>query len=146
MKVLNKKALHDYHILDSLEAGIELSGSEVRSLKSGRGDLTGSHVRILNNQIYLINANIPKYQNSSDTNYQPTRSRRLLLHRYQIDSLIGKLGQGRVSLIPISLYQKENLIKLQIAIARSKKEFDKRKVIKERDHLRRIQQELRGKE
>lgn len=146
MKILNKKALHNYHILESLEAGIELTGAEVRSIKSGRVELGESHARILNNQIYLINANIPRYENSSNTNYDPTRSRRLLLHRSQIDSLIGKLSQGKMALVPVSMYEKNNLIKVQLGLGKSKKEFDKRKVIKERDHIRRVEQELRGKE
>ncbi len=146
MKILNKKGLHNYHILEHLEAGIELLGSEVKSIRSGRLDLGESFVRILNNEAFLINANIPKFAQAGDKAYDPTRSRRLLLHRNQIQSLIGKTSGTGSTLVPISLYEKNNRFKVEIGLAKSKHQFDKRKVIKERDHVRRIEQELRGKE
>ncbi len=146
MRIVNKKALHNYHILESLEAGVELLGSEVKSIRAGRVELGQSFAKILNNQIYLVNANIPAYQNAPIKNYDPQRSRRLLLHRGQIQSLIGKLSAKGATLVPVSIYVSHNLIKVQLGLAKSKKEFDKRKAIKEKDHERRIQQELRGKE
>jgi len=146
MKITNRRAFHEYHILESLEAGIELLGSEVKAIRSGRIDLGQSYARVLNGQIYLVNANIPRYQNAPIKNYEPTKSRRLLLHRNQITTLIGKTSSGGITLVPVSIYEKNNLIKVQIGVAKSKKEFDKRKVIKERDHQRRVEQELRGKE
>lgn len=146
MKILNKKALHDYHILESLEVGIKLLGSEVKSLRAGRIDLGQSFARILNGEIYLINANIPQYQAAGGKDYNPTRSRKLLLHKDQIQSLIGKVSAKGLTLAPVSIYEKNNMFKVQLGLAKSKKEFDKRKVIKERDHQRRIEQELRGKE
>lgn len=146
MKILNKKALHNYHILESLEAGIELLGPEVKSVRTGRVDLGMSHARILNGEIYLINMNIPAYQNAPIKDYDPIRSRRLLLHHEQIQSLIGKLSGKGVTLIPVSIYEKNNMVKVQLGLGKTKKEFDKRRVIKERDHLRRIEQEIRGKE
>lgn len=145
MKILNKKALHNYHILEHLEAGIVLSGSEVKSIRAGRIDLGGSHVRILNAEAFLINAHIPPFQ-SSPADYDPQRSRKLLLHKDQINSLTGKVSKGGVTLVPVSLYEKNNRFKVEVGLAKSKKEFDKRRIIKERDHLRRVQQELRGKE
>ena len=145
MKIINKKALHDYHILESFEAGIRLLGSEVKSVRSGRIDLGQSYARILNGEVYLVNANIPRYQNTPIKNYDPTRTRKLLMHKKEIESLIGKLSSAKTTLVPVSVYEKRNLIKVQLGLAKSKKEFDKRKVIKERDHARRIQQELRGK-
>ncbi len=145
MKILNKKALHNYHILEHLEAGIVLSGGEVKSIRNGRLDLGESHIRILNGEAVLINAHIPPYQ-SSDENYDPQRSRKLLLHKSQINTLIGKVSKGGVTLIPVSIYEKNNRFKVEVGLARSKKEFDKRRVIKERDHIRRVEQELRGKE
>lgn len=146
MRIVNRKALHNYHILDRLEAGVVLSGSEVKSIRAGRVDLGESYVRILNEEAFLINANIPRYQQTSQKDYDPTRSRKLLLHKDQIDSLIGKTqGQG-LNLVPVSLYEKNNKFKVEVGLAKSKKEFDKRKVIKERDHIRRVEQELRGKE
>ncbi len=146
MKILNKKALHEYHILESFEAGIALYGSEVKSIRLGRVELGQSFARIVNGEILLINANIPAYQNAPIKNYDPARTRRLLLHRNQIQALIGKLSSSRSTLIPVSLYERNNLIKVQLGLARSKKEFDHRKAIKEKDHQRRIEQELRGKE
>lgn len=146
MKVLNKRALHEYYVLESFEVGIALYGSEVKSIRSGRVELGQSFARILNGEIFLINANIPAYQNAPIKNYDPARTRRLLLHRNQIQGLIGKISSSKMTLIPISIYDKNNFIKVQLGLAKSKKEFDHRQVIKERDHRRRIEQELRGKE
>ena len=145
MKILNKKALHEYHILESMEAGIELLGSEVKSIRAGRIDLGQSFARILNNEVFLINANIPPYQPSLAKKYDPIRTRRLLLHRNQIQSLIGKLSSSKSTLVPVSIYDKNNMIKVQLGLGKSKREVDKRRAIKERDHQRRIEQELRGK-
>ena len=145
MRILNKKALHNYHILESLEAGIVLSGSEVKSIKQGRIELSGAYVKILGEEAFLINALIPQYQSSSK-DYDPQRSRKLLLHKSQISSLIGKNAQKGTALIPVSIYEKNNRLKLEVGIGKSKKEFDKREVVKKRDQIRRIEQELRGKE
>ncbi len=145
MKILNKKALHNYHILELMEAGIVLTGAEVKSIRGGRVDLGESHVRILNGEAMLINANIPLYQ-ASNKDYDPQKSRKLLMHKAQINSLIGKLSKGGMALVPISIYEKNNRFKVEVGLAKSKKEFDKRKVIKERDNIRRVEQELRGKE
>lgn len=146
MKILNKKALHNYHILESMEAGIQLFGHEVKSIRAGRVELGQAFARILNGEVFLINAHIPPYQNASIKNYDPIRTRKLLLHRDQIQSLIGKLSGKGIALVPVSIYDKHNLMKVQLGLGKSKKEFDKRRLIKERDHQRRIQQELRGKE
>lgn len=146
MKIVNKKALHNYHILEHLEAGIVLSGAEVKSIRAGRLDLSESYVRILNGEAFLINANIPRYQQSAEKDYDATKSRKLLLHRDQINSLIGKTSGKNVTLVPVSLYEKNNKFKIEVGLGKSKKEFDKRRVLKEKDHMRRVQQELRGKE
>lgn len=146
MRIVNKKAFRNYHILDHIEAGIALTGSEVKSIRDGRLDLSESFVRILQGEAYLVNANIPRYSQISQKTYDPTRSRKLLLHRSQIDSLSGKVSGSAATLIPVSVYEKNNRFKVEVGLAKSKKEFDKRKAIKERDHLRRIQQELRDKE
>lgn len=146
MRIVNKKGLHDYHILESWEAGIELLGHEVKTIRSGRIELGQSYVKIIGDQLFLVNAHIQPYQNAQIKDYNPYRSRRLLLHRKQIQSLIGQTSASGITLIPVAIYEAHNLIKLQIALAKSKKKFDKRRIIKERDHNRRIQQELRGKE
>lgn len=145
MRIVNKKALHEYHIVESFEAGIQLYGSEVKSIRAGRIELGQSFARILGEEAFLVNANIPRYQNAPIKDYDPQRTRRLLLHRNEIQSLIGKL-QAKVTLVPVAIYEKNNLIKVQLGLAKSKKEVDKRKIIKARDHQRRVEQELRGKE
>lgn len=146
MKILNKKALHNYHIVEHLEAGIVLSGAEVKSIRSGRIDLGESYIKVLNEEAFLVNANIPRYAQASNKAYDPTKSRKLLLHKAQIASLMGKTSGKGVTLVPVSLYEKNNRFKVEIGLGKSKKEFDKRAVIKERDHRRRMEQELRGKE
>lgn len=146
MRVVNKKALHNYHILEHIEAGVVLTGSEVKSIRSGRLDLGEAYVRILNDEAFLINANIPRYDQTSERNYDPTRSRKLLLHKAQINSLLGKTSGKGVTLVLVSVYEKNNNFKVEIGLGKSKKEFDKRRVIKEREHNRRIEQELRVKE
>lgn len=146
MRIVNKKALHNYHILEHLEAGIVLTGSEVKSIRAGRIDLGEGYVRILNGEAVLINVNIPRYNQSSEQEYDAQKSRKLLLHKDQISSLIGKTSGKNTTLVPVSVYEKNNRFKLEIGLARSKKEFDKRKAIKEKDHARRVEQELRGKE
>ncbi|MDD5415430.1 MAG: SsrA-binding protein SmpB [Candidatus Daviesbacteria bacterium] len=146
MRIINRKALHNYHILEHLEAGVVLSGAEVKSIRAGRIDLGESHVRVLNGEAFLINANIPLYIQASDKEYDAGRSRKLLLHKDQINSLIGKTSGKSVTLVPVSIYEKNNRFKVEIGLAKSKKEFDHRKALKERDHQRRVEQELRGKE
>jgi SsrA-binding protein len=146
MRIVNKKALHDYHILEHLEAGMVLSGAEVKSIRAGRIDLGESHVRILNGEAYLVNANIQRYNQAADKEYDAQKSRKLLLHKDQINSLIGKVSGKGTTLVPVSIYEKNNRFKLEIGLVKSKKEFDHRKIIKEKDHIRRVEQELRGKE
>lgn len=144
MRILNKKVLHNYHILETVEAGIVLSGAEVKSIRSGRIDLGESHVRLLNGEAFLINANIPRYLQSSNTEYDAQRSRKLLLHKAQLNSLTGKVSGKSITLVPVALYEKNNRFKVEVGLAKSKKEFDKRKILKERDQIRKIEQELRG--
>ncbi len=142
----NKKALHNFHILEKLEAGIVLTGSEVKSIRAGRLDLSESYVRVLSGEVYLLNANIARYAQTSQTAYDPTRSRKLLLHKQQIQTLIGKTTGSNTTLVPVAVYEKNNRFKVEVGLAKSKKEFDKRKTIKDRDNVRRMEQELRGKE
>lgn len=146
MRILNKKALHSYHILEHVEAGIVLTGSEVKSIRSGRIDLGEAYVRVLSDEAYLINANIPRYEQTSSRTYDPLRSRKLLLHKAQIASLLGKVSGKNVILVPVSIYDKNNNFKVEVGLGKSKKEFDKRKILKEKEHVRRVEQELRGKE
>lgn len=144
--IRNKKALHKFHILENMEAGIVLTGSEVKSIRQGRVDLSESYVRLMNGEVFLLNANISRYAQTSEASYDATRTRKLLMHRHQIESLIGKTSGSNVTLVPIALYEKNNRFKVDVGLAKSKQEFDKRRVVKERDQLRKIEQDLRGKE
>lgn len=144
MRILNRKARHEYHILESLEAGIVLTGPEVKSLRDGRADLTGSFARVVNGEVFLKNAFIPPYNAATIPDYDPRRDRKLLLHKKQIDALAGKTSKSSVTLVPLGIYEKKNMMKLQLAVAASKKKYDHRRAIKQRDEQRRLEQELRG--
>lgn len=141
MKIVNKKAYFNYHILETLEAGIVLLGQEVKSLRLGRADLSGSFARVKDNQVFLINAYIPAYQNSSET-YDPKHSRKLLLHKTQILNLATKVHAGKV-LIPLSIYSTRNLIKVTLALATPKRKYDKKRAKKLEDEALRVEQELK---
>lgn len=141
MRVVNKRARHDYHVLQTLETGVVLSGPEVKSVRLGRVDLSNSFARVENGQLVLKNAYIYPYQDKSDE-YNPRRDRKLLAHKKEINNLIGKLSASATTLIPLALYTKRNFIKAEIALAANKKKFDKRKAIKARDEQRRIAQEF----
>ena len=147
MRIFNKKARFNYDVEagSHTEAGISLSGGEAKSVREKHADISDSQIRILSEEAFLINANIPMYNQASDKEYDAQKSRKLLLHRHQIDSLIGKTSGKNTTLIPLSIYEKNNRFKVEVGLARSKKEFDHRKAIKEQDHARRVEQELRGK-
>lgn len=121
-----------------------MSGPEVKSIRLGRLDLSDSFARIQNGEAFLKNAYIPPYQGGAGEGYEPKRDRKLLLHKNQIQTLIGKTSKGAVTLIPLSIYSTRNMFKVELAVAASKKKFDKRRAIKERDETRKIEQELRG--
>lgn len=142
MKIFNKKARFNYHILETMEAGIMLSGMEVKSLRGGRADLSDSFAKIQDGEVLLKNAYIPPYQGGAARDYNPKKDRKLLLHRNQINSLIGKVSKAATSLIPLSIYTTRNMFKVELAIAASKKKVDKRRAIKERDQIRRLEQEM----
>ena len=142
MKIYNKKARFNYHILDTFEAGVVLSGAEVKSLRAGRVDLADSFARVQNGQLVLKNVYIYPYQSEQSQGYDPRHDRRLLMHRREIDNLLGKISGAAVTLIPLSIYTTRNMFKVELALAASKKKFDKRKAIKARDQQRRIEQEL----
>ena len=142
MKIFNKRARHDYHILDTFEAGVVLSGSEVKSLRAGRADLSDSFARVQNNQLFLKNVYIYPYQSEQSQGYDPRHDRKLLMHRREIDNILGKVSGSATTLIPLSIYTKRNMFKVELGLVASKKKFDKRRAIKARDQQRRIEQEL----
>jgi SsrA-binding protein len=129
--VKNKKAFFDYHILEKMEAGIVLLGKEVKSLRQGKASLVGSYVSVDDNECFLVNSHISPYQpNNTPQDYDPRRKRKLLLSRKQIDYLSGKKKERGVSVIPLSVYTKKRLIKLEIGVGRGKKKYDKREALK----------------
>lgn len=137
--IQNKKAHFNYEIIEKMEAGIELLGFEVKSLKKGQGSLEGSHVTVRGQEVYVINMNIPPYQPANTPNdYDPTRNRRLLLTKKEIARLSGEENQKGLTIVPLSVYNKGRKLKLEIAIVRGKKKYDKRESIKKRDVEREI--------
>lgn len=130
----NKRARFDYEILETVEAGLVLSGPEVKSIRTGSVKLTGSFVTFHGNDVHLINLHIPRYKPAANIqNYKPDRSRKLLLHKKEIDRLRGTIQSGRgLTIVPLSLYTRGPRIKVEIAVVRGKKEYDKREKIKKR--------------
>ena len=138
-KIINRKAYFDFRILETLEAGILLTGPEVKSIKSGRLKLDGAHVRIINDEAYLVNADIPLYESAHVESYDADRTRKLLLRKKQLISLDTKLRQKKLTIVPISCYTTRNLIKIEIGLGQRKKSTDKREEIKKRDLAREIE-------
>jgi SsrA-binding protein len=145
MKIVNKKAGFDYTLIDKYEAGISLHGSEVKSLRDGRATLDGSFVKLMGMEAYLIGGHIYPYPFSRQEDYDPKRSRKLLLHKKELIKLKHRIDADGLTLIPVSLYTKGRQIKLEIALAKGKKQFEKREVMKKRDDKRNIQRMFRGK-
>ncbi len=143
----NKKAYFNYTILEKFEAGIALLGTEVKSIRAGHMGLTGAYVVVdRNGEVSLVGANISAYQpKNAPADYRPDRSRKLLLRKKEIDYLIGKSHQKGLTFIPLRVYNKKGIIKLEFCIGKGKKEFDKREAVKERDTKREIERELKGR-
>jgi len=140
----NRRAAFDYKLLDKYNAGIVLTGQEVKSVKTGHISLKGSFVTLKNNELYLTNAAIPPYKHAGELkNYDSSRSRKLLLKKSEIKSLIGKIRARGLTLVPIQVYTKKSLIKLQFAVARGKKQYDKRENIKKKETQRKIKRTLK---
>ncbi len=143
-RIINKKARHDYHILDTLEAGIALTGTEVKSLRAGQAQLTDSFIRIDNGQATLVGAQIDRYPPATDRNHDPQRKRRLLLHKREIRKLEPQLTQKGTTLVPLTIYFNDRgLAKVELAVATGKREFDKREDLRKRDHQREIDRAMR---
>lgn len=142
---VNKRAIFDYQLLDKYEAGIVLTGGEVKSAKAGQCSLKGGFVTVKGGELYLTNASIPRYKLAgTEESYDPTRSRKLLLKKAEIKSLIGKMKTQGLTLVPISLYTKKRLIKLEFALARGKKKHDKRQDIAKKEARRNIDRSLKN--
>ena len=133
MEILNKKARYDYFIIDEIEAGIELVGTEIKSIRKGSVDLSESFVVIKNNEAILLNTYICEYKEGSSFNHDERRSRRLLLHKKEIIKLKEKIKEERLTLVPLKMYFKGSKVKVLVALCKGKKNYDKREAIKERD-------------
>lgn len=145
MTITNKKAFFDYDILEKLEAGVQLTGPEVKSLSGGHAILDGAYVKIIGSEAYLVNAQIYPYTFARVENYDPKRTRKLLLHKKELLRIKGKLEQKSLTVVPISLYNKGPKFKLEVGLARGKKEFEKREKKKREDQKRELEREFRGK-
>jgi len=141
---INKRALFDYVILEKFEAGLVLFGHEVKSVRDKRMSLLGAYVTISRGSAWLINSHIPLYPKAGPKpDYDPDRSRRLLLHKRELDRLAGKMEQKGLTLVPISVYTKGSQIKIEFGLGRGKKQFEKRETIKKRDIDREIRRSLK---
>jgi len=139
----NKKALHEHHIEEKVEAGIQLMGSEVKSLRDGRGALSDSYAIIKEGELWLIGAHIAQYPPASFLNHEPKRTRKLLLHRREITKLWTKLRQKGYTLVPLALYFRRGRAKVELGLARGKRKYDKRVAIREREMKRELSRSVR---
>lgn len=143
MKIRNKSAPSSFNIIEKIEAGIVLLGSEVKAVRGGHADLTGSYAKIIGSEAYLINAKIFPYKFARIQGYDESRTRKLLMHKKQIIAIKSRLDQGNLTLVPLSFYTHEGLIKLELGLARGKKKFEKKRALKERDIQREAERELK---
>ena len=138
----NRKARHNYSVVELFEAGVALQGTEVKSLREGHASLADAFATVDDGEVWLRNLHIPEYHHGSWTNHEPRRTRKLLLHRRQIDTLIGKIRDGNLALVPLSLYFSEGKVKVELALARGKRAYDKRQDMARRDSQREVLREL----
>ncbi|WP_445401486.1 SsrA-binding protein SmpB [Streptomyces sp. LE64] len=132
----NKKARHDYHLLDTYEAGLVLTGTEVKSLRQGRASLVDGFVQLDDNEAWLHNVHVPEYSQGTWTNHSARRKRKLLMHRAEIDKLFSKSQETGHTIVPLALYFKDGRAKVEIALAKGKKEYDKRQTLREKQDRR----------
>jgi SsrA-binding protein len=138
----NRKARHDYSIEDTFEAGMVLTGSEMKSVRAGQVNLKESYAVIREGEVWLVNAHIAAYKQASRENHEPRRDRKLLLHRREINRLIGKLHEKGLTLVPLQLYLKNSRAKIEVGLARGKKLYDKRETMREKTDQRQINRAL----
>ena len=135
----NRKARHDYSVVDTYEAGVVLMGTEVKALREGRASLVDGYATIDDGEVWLQGVHIAEYTQGTWTNHAPRRKRKVLMHRSEIDKLIGKIKEGGLTLVPLDLYFKDGKVKATLALAKGKKSYDKRHDLAERDSRREIQ-------
>ncbi len=140
---VNRKAYHDYHIMESVEAGLVLTGTEIKSIRGGRVNLKDSYASPKDGELWLLNAHIAHYPGGNRYNHEPTRPRKLLLHEREIADLSSEVERKGLTLVPLKLYLKKGIAKVELALARGKKQYDKREAIARRDDQRQIQRALK---
>ena len=140
---VNRKAYHDYHIQEMLEVGIVLKGSEIKSIREGKVNLRDAYARPENGELWLYNSHIASYDAASYNTHEPTRPRKLLLHKKEIDYLAGKVLQQRLTLVPLKLYIKHGVAKVELGLAKGKKIYDKREAIARRETKRELERALK---
>lgn len=145
MEIFNRKARHDYFILKTYEAGIELTGTEIKSIRQGSCNIKDSYAIIRNREVFLINMHISHYREGNIFNHEETRTRRLLLHKKEIQKIAEEIEQKGLTLIPLKLYFKKNILKVELGICQGKHNYDKRESIKERDMKRSIEKQLKDR-
>ena len=145
MKIINSKATFDYAIQERFEAGLNLQGSEVKSIRDGRASLDGSFVKLIGFEAFLVNAHIFPYPFARNEKYDPKRTRKLLLHKREILKLKHKMDAAGLTIVPLSLYNKAHRIKLEIGLAKGKKQYEKRDAKRRKDQKRELDRQFRGK-
>ena len=140
---VNRKAYHDYHILETIEAGIALKGSEIKSIRAGKANLRDAYAKPENGELWLFNCHIASYDPASYNTHNPTRPRKLLLHRKEIDTLTGQVMQRGLTLVPLKLYIKHGIAKVELGVAKGKKIYDKRETTTRRDADREMERALK---
>ncbi len=141
---VNKKAYYNFELIEKFEAGMSLVGSEVKSLRAGAADLNGSYARIVNEECWLVGASIAQYEQAGIHNHEPLRKRKLLLHKAQVRKIKGKLDQRGFTFVPLRIYfNSRGLAKVELALARGKRQYDKRKTITERQQKRDVDRDMK---
>lgn len=145
ISLVNRRAFHDYEILEKFEAGIVLHGTEVKSIRQGKASFKDCYAKVIDEELWIVSMHITPYDHGGYTNHDPVRNRKLLLHKYEIKKLIGKIEEKGLTVIPLRLYFKNGKVKVELGLARGKKLYDKRKDITARDVNRDAQRELKNK-
>lgn len=141
----NRKAFHDYHILERFEAGIVLTGTEVKSVRESNINLKDSYAAIRGSEVFLVNSHISPYRHGNINNHDPVRDRKLLLHRDEIDKLVGKIKERGMTVVPLTVYFKQGRVKVELGLAKGKREYDKRADIAKKDMDRELKREAKHK-
>jgi SsrA-binding protein len=142
---VNRRATHDYHIDDRIEAGLVLTGTEIKSIREGRVNLREGYARIVDGEGWLVGVHIAPYEHGTRYNHEPRRDRKLLLHRDELNSLLGQVRQKGYTLVPLQLYLKHGRAKVELGLARGKREYDKREAIAKREAQREIERHVRSR-